>query len=350
MTTAPAATAQLDGRCDQAIILIGDAMISSAAIHTAIRDQIGDRFNLAQEDWRAPVEDVVRTNRAVELNGPNDVGVPALLFDRPADVIGIVTHFYPLSARALGSWPDLRFVATLRSGIENIDKVALDRRSIPLLRNLGRNANAVAEFAVAAMLAQLRGLGEGHHLIRTGLWRPSIPLAELRELSGLKIGLIGFGAVGSLVARRLSGFDPTLYIHDPLLEPGSIPSGAVLMPLEELLVRSDIVSVHARSTPENFHLLGAQELDLVRPDTIIINTARAELIDEDALIDRLTDGRIGGAVLDVFSTEPLPSDHVLRTLPNVTLSPHVAGVTVNARTNAPSLIARRIATFLDQEA
>jgi D-3-phosphoglycerate dehydrogenase / 2-oxoglutarate reductase len=262
-------------------------------------------------------------------------------------VIGAVTHFYPLSERQLDRWPGLQFVATVRSGIENIDRHALDRRSVPLLRNTGRNANAVAEFAVAAMLAQLRRIGEGHHLVRTGQWRPAVPLSALRELSELTVGLIGCGAVGSRVARRLSGFEPRLLINDPWLAADAAPPGAALVPLDRLLAEADIISVHARSSPDTFHLLGPAELDLVRPDAVIINTARAELIDEEALIDRLRDGRIGGAVLDVFSVEPLPADHTLRSLPNVTLSPHVAGLTLDARTNAPRLIARRIADFLN---
>lgn len=330
-----------------AIILIGDPMITSDTLRAAVHDQIGDRFELLQEDWHAAVDDVVELNRIIERGGPASVSVPRLDHHSRANVIGALTHFYPLSAQQLDQWPDLRFVATVRSGIENIDSAALQRRSVPLLRNTGRNANAVAEFAVGAMLAHSRRLGESHHLIRTGGWRHAVELSALRELSNLTIGLIGFGAVGSLVARRLSGFEPRLLVYDPFLDRSKLPTGASPVGLHRLLRESDIISMHARSGPDTFHLLGTAELDLIRRETVIINTARADLIDEDALIDRLRDSRVGGAALDVFSLEPLPADHLLRSLPNVTLSPHIAGLTMDARTNAPQLIARRIAGFLD---
>lgn len=123
-------------------------------------------------------------------------------------------------------------------------------------------------------------------------------------------------------------------------------TGADVGPLEDLLAEADIISAHARSSPETLRLLDHRDLDLLRPDAVIINTARGELIGEDTLTDLLRDGRIGGAALDVFSVEPLPDDHKLRAMPSITLSPHVAGLTLDARTKAPTLIAHRIAGFL----
>ena len=312
-------------------------------------------YAVREHDWRVSLDEAVEVNRTVERHGPDSVEVPPLPDLVHECVAGVVTQFHPLPASVLSRWPGLEFVATLRAGTENIDTAELRRRGVALITNAGRNANAVAEFTVAAILGVLRRIGEGHHAIRTGGWRPGEPIAGYQELAGLTVGLVGFGAVGSLVARRLSGFDTRILVTDPYAElagpttgPASGPTYTAVeaVPLPTLLRSANVVSLHARLTAETRHLLDTAELDLMPRHAVLVNTARAELVNEDALVERLVDGRIAGAALDVFSTEPLPGDHPLRRLPTVSLSPHLAGATAQARLRAPALLADRIASLL----
>ena len=326
------------------VLVIGDPFVPAATIAAPLYGLAPD-WTVVEHDWDVPFDQAVDVNRQVERDGPEAGAVELTSAEDPARVIGVVTQFHPLPARTLTRWPQLRFVATLRAGTENVDVEELRRRGVPLVDNAGRNANAVAEFTVGAILGQLRRLGEHHHSIRTGGWRAPEPDGGYQELAGMTVGLVGFGAIGSLVATKLGGFDVRLLASDPFADlagRGDVEG----VDLSTLLRDSDVVSLHTRLTPDTQHLLGAAELDLLRPHAVLVNTARAELVDEDALVARLRDGRIGGAALDVFGTEPLPRDHPLRSLPQVALSPHLAGATAQARDRAPQLLARRIADRL----
>lgn len=326
------------------LLVLGDPLMPAAQLGGPTRELLGRRFDVHLRDWELPVEEAVRANLLIEQGGPTAVEVPLEPDAVDDDVVAVLTQFFPLSARTLARWPRLRAVATLRAGTENVDTGELARRGVAFTANAGRNANAVAELAVALVMATLRGVGENHHSVRTGGWRPAPPALGHRELAGRRLGLVGLGAVGRLVARRASGFDLDVAFHDPWVpEP---PPGLVPLGLEELLVRSDVLSLHARAADGAPPLLGARELDLLPPGAILVNTARAELLDEGALVERLRDGRLSGAGLDVFSVEPLPVDHPLRSTPGVTLSPHLAGATVEARSRAPELIADRLAALL----
>ncbi|GAA5028766.1 NAD(P)-dependent oxidoreductase [Actinopolymorpha pittospori] len=330
---------------DRLILVIGDPFVSAAAMAAPLRPLLPAGYAVVEHDWPIALEEAVEVNRVVERAGP-DAARLAPLPDLDAErLAGVVTGFHPLTASTLSGWPRLSFVATLRAGTEHIDDAELRRRGVPLVNNAGRNANAVAEFTVASILGHLRHVGEGHHAIRTGGWRPTAPKRGYQELSGATVGLVGFGAVGALVARRLRGFETRVLVSDPWADLSG-HAGVRGVPLPELLREADIVSLHARLTPQTRHLLGAAELDLLAPHALLVNTARAELVDEEALVERVVDGRIAGAVLDVFGTEPLPRDHPLRVLPSVSLSPHLAGSTVQARTRAPALLAERIVAVL----
>jgi D-3-phosphoglycerate dehydrogenase / 2-oxoglutarate reductase len=327
------------------VLVIGDPFVPAAVLAGPVRARLPAGYAVCEHDWQIDLDAAVEINRTIERRGPDAVAPPPLPDIAHDLVAGVVTQFHPLSARTLGHWPALEFVATLRAGTENIDTAELRRRGVTLVANAGRNANAVAEFTVAAILGVLRQIGEGHHAVRSGGWRPAAPAAGYQELAGLTVGLVGFGAVGSLVSRRLRGFDTRILASDPYADlAGHTDVEAVGLP--KLLRSADVVSLHARLTDRTRHLLDASALDLLAPHAVLVNTARAELVDEDALVERLVDGRIAGAALDVFSVEPLPADHPLRRLPSVSLSPHLAGATTQARQRAPALLADRIATLL----
>ncbi len=151
--------------------------------------------------------------------------------------------------------------------------------------------------------------------------------------------------MGRLVAGYLHAFGSRILAHDPFVQ--GDPAPATLVELETLMRESDVVSVHARLTDETYHLIGEKEISLMKPGAVLVNTARSGLIDEEALVRALSERRIMGAALDVFDTEPLPPDHPLVKLDNVTITPHLAGSTIDAFRNSPKLMAAHLARMLE---
>jgi D-3-phosphoglycerate dehydrogenase / 2-oxoglutarate reductase len=213
--------------------------------------------------------------------------------------------------------PDLRVIARVGVGYDCIDLEAATDRGVLVLTTPGANAEHVADFALALMLACVRRLVEVDAAVRSGAWR--LPVLS-GDLAGATVGLVGLGQIGRAVARRLRGFDCRIVAVEPDPEPEFCRRYAVeLASLEEVLPQVDVLSLHAPLTPESKGLIGARELGLVRPGVVVVNTARGGLIDEAALVAALRAGRVGGAGLDVFEHEPLPVGHPLTRFPNVVL-------------------------------
>lgn len=229
--------------------------------------------------------------------------------------------------RVLAGAPSLRLVAACRAEPTNVDVAAATRRGIPVLCAPGRNAASVADFVIGLLLTEARSIARAQAHLRATGWNVDgdLPYFHFRgpELGGRTLGVIGFGAVGREVAARAAhGFGMHVLVSDPYVEAGP-PHEQVA--LDELLRRSDVVSVHCPPTPETIGLIGPRELALMRSDAYLINTARAAVVDETALVHALRRRAIAGAALDVFGAEPLPREHPLLALENVTLTPHVAG-------------------------
>ncbi len=221
----------------------------------------------------------------------------------------------------------LRLVASCRGNPTNVDLAAAEARGVVVLATPGRNAISVADFTVGLLLTHVRRIALAERQLRERGWMTDgdLPYFHFRgpELDGRIIGLVGFGAIGRLVAERVRGFGMSVLAFDPFVV--QQPAGAELVELDELLTRSDVVSLHCPLTPETQGLIGERELALMGPDAVLVNTARAAVVDEAALLDALRSHRIGGAALDVFWEEPLAPDHPIRALDNVTVTPHIAG-------------------------
>jgi phosphoglycerate dehydrogenase-like enzyme len=245
--------------------------------------------------------------------GHREPGELAALID---GVHAAIVSTDPFDADVLAGAADLRVIARVGVGTDSIDVAAATACGIAVCITPGANAAATADHTVALLLAAVRRVAEHDRAVRAGGW-PRGVAATPWELRGATVGIVGFGTIGQLVARRLRGFEVEVVVADPRL-PDSLE-------LDDLLARSDVVTLHAPLTDDTSLLLDAAALARMRPTAILVNTARGGLVDEDALVDALASGRLRAAALDVFEREP-PVSERLRSLPNLVLSPHLGGV------------------------
>jgi D-3-phosphoglycerate dehydrogenase / 2-oxoglutarate reductase len=227
-------------------------------------------------------------------------------------------------------------VGSCRGDPNNVDVAAATARGIPVLRAPGRNADAVAELTVALLFAVNRGVVRADRDVRESeIYRDgTIPYQRFRawQLAGRTAGLVGLGAVGRATRWRLEGLGMRVIAHDPYAEDATHS-------LDDLLAEADVVSMHAMVTPETQGMIGAEQFARMKDDAIYVNTARALLHDTDALVVALESGRLGGAGLDHFEGEHLPTDHPLQSMSNVVLTPHIGGATYDTEANHSKLIA-----------
>jgi D-3-phosphoglycerate dehydrogenase / 2-oxoglutarate reductase len=243
----------------------------------------------------------------------------------------------------LAQAPHLKVVARAGVGVDNIDVKAATARKILVVNAPTAATASVAELTVTFALMLVRDLYGAINATKNGQWNRGLHGAEL---SGKTVGLVGYGRIGREVARRLHAFGASIVAFDPLLP--KAPDQTPLLPLEELLGRSDIVSLHAALTPENHHLLNADRLGRLRRGAFVINVARGALIDEEALLAALTSGQVGGAALDVFETEP-PTRTALLGHPKVIATPHLGASTPEAQHRAGSQVAEELLRLLNGE-
>ena len=261
----------------------------------------------------------------------------------------IVRNRTRVDAGLLSAAPRLVAVGRLGVGLDNIDLDACAARAVAVHPATGANVVAVAEYVIAATLMMLRGAYHATGRVIAGEW-PREALVG-REASGRALGIVGFGAIGRAVAARAralgmspAAFDPVLPPHDPAWGAGDVRR---CDDLHEMLGNSDVVTLHVPLTPETRHLVGAAEFAAMKLGACIVNTARGGVLDEAALAEALTSGRLGAAALDVVEEEPLPAHSLFADVPNLYLTPHIAGITVEANARTGALVASRIRNALD---
>jgi glyoxylate reductase len=224
----------------------------------------------------------------------------------------------PVDAELMDAAPNLRAISNYAVGVDNVDVEAATARGIPVGNTPGVLTESTADLALALMLGIARRLAEGEAFVKAGewaTWEPGLMLG--RDLHGATVGIVGYGRIGKAVGRRLEGFGCELLTTSR--------SGGVS--LEELLERSDFVTLHCPLTPETRGLIGAEALRRMKTTAYLVNTARGPVVDTDALAAALRGGEIAGAALDVTDPEPLPGDHPLLGAPNLLVVPHVASAT-----------------------
>ena len=238
-------------------------------------------------------------------------------------------------------------VGRLGVGLDNIDMEGCGKRRIAVFPATGANDVSVAEYVMAGALTLLRGAYGATAEVADGSW----PRTRLmgRECFGRTMGLVGFGLIARHVARRAKAFDMSILAYDPFLndsDPALASVDAKLVELDKLLAHSDVVSLHVPLTKDTENLIDAKRLSGMKAGSILINAARGGVVDEAALAAALRAGTIGGAMLDVFAKEPLPGGGPLVGVPNLILTPHIAGVTEESNVRVSTLIAERIAGVL----
>jgi D-3-phosphoglycerate dehydrogenase / 2-oxoglutarate reductase len=250
-----------------------------------------------------------------------------------------LTQLAPLTERILDACPDLELFAVSRGGPVNANLDAATAHGVAVTFAPGRNAVATAEYTVGMMLAALRGIADGHVGVREGRWEATrfVFATTGPELEGTTVGLVGAGAIGARVARILLGFGARVLVFDPYAE--SVPDGVSSVSLDELLASAQVVSLHARVTPETSGMIGTAQLAAMPQGSVLVNCARGALVDHAALADALRAGHLFAAALDVFDVEPLPADHPLRSAPNVVMTPHLAGASRQVVRNACRMVA-----------
>ncbi len=239
----------------------------------------------------------------------------------------------------------LRFIGLCRQATNQIDLDAAAAHGVTVVNTPGRNANAVAELVISLTLALARRIPAANAYVKDGLWdHPMAAYTHMRgvELAGRTMGIVGMGAVGKRVARLARALGMRVAGHDPYV---SGPRYVARVTLESLLSSSDFVTLHVPETPETASMLDARRLALMPPESYLINTASAALVDQAALVDALQSGHLAGAGLDVFETHPVMPNNPLLTLENVILTPHIGGATAETIMRHSRTIARALLNF-----
>jgi glyoxylate reductase len=254
-----------------------------------------------------------------------------------------------VDASLLAASPGLRAVSNVAVGYDNIDVPACTARRIPVGNTPGVLTETTADFAFALLLGLARRVAEADAFVRAGKWRTWSPTLLLgTDIHGATLGIVGMGAIGAAVARRARGFGMrVLYASRQPRPDQEAELGVRRVDQAVLLAESDVVSLHLPLSPATRHWLGRAELAALKPGALLVNTARGGVVDQDALIEALREGRLGGAALDVMDPEPLPADSPLMTLPNVLLAPHIASASHATRGRMASMAVDNLLAALE---
>ena len=308
------------------MLVVGDPYMPATTYAGALAG-LGDHVTVSNLQIDAATAPPPRTESEHRLR--EYVGDPGHIARAVAGHDVLVVHGAPVSSEVLDAAP-LRLVACARGGPVNVDVAAATDRGIPVANTPGKNAEAVAELTIAFALLLLRKVPRAsRHLLDGGAMTESVYDGREyfgREVAGATLGLVGLGHVGREVAPRAQALGFNLIASDPWVSDPAVP-GVEMVKLDDLLARSDIVSIHARATPENHHMFSHEQFERMRPGALLINTARESLVDEDALLDALEQGIVAGAALDVVEHPAAGTSHPLLSVPNVLITPHIGGAT-----------------------
>lgn len=323
------------------ILIVGDAFIPADSYLQAFSDQATEsEVDLQAITWTGSKSEHHLLQQRMETEGVGAIEAPPELLAAVPGAVALCLHFAPVNREVLDAAPRLRVVAVARSGLQNVDLPLATERGVAVVPSHGRNAGAVAELQIGLMLAEARNIARADASIKAGGWRKEFPGPRI-EIAGRTVGMIGFGKVGQTFADRLRGFGAVLIAYDPYVRDEELSRYGVsrAATLEQVMSSADFVVVQARLSPQTERFIGAEQLRLMRPDAYFINVSRSRVVDNDALVEVLRAGRIAGAGVDVFDTEPLPPDSPWRELDNVTMTTHYGGDTAETNRISAGMVA-----------
>jgi glyoxylate reductase len=256
-----------------------------------------------------------------------------VLLREAASADGLLTMLTErVDAELLDAAPNLKVISNMAVGYDNVDVPAATARGVPIGNTPGVLTDTTADLAFALLMTAARRIPEAQAYVKSGqwdTWSPSLLLG--RDIFGATLGIVGFGRIGQAMAKRGLGFGMRVLYHGGSDEDSALGMGASERSLDDLLHQSDFVSLHVPLKPETHHLIGARELEQMKPTAVLINTARGPIVDPAALYEALRDRRIFAAALDVTEPEPIPADHPLLTLDNCLIVPHIGSSSVATR-------------------
>ncbi len=322
------------------VLLASDGFVTDAVLRTALARALPDveTASIASTWPVPPFRDIGDVREAA---GDEDELIEAL---SGCDVA--FSHTFPFTEKVIAASPSLKLVAICRGGPVNVNIEAATRAGVLVSYTPGRNATATAEHTVGMILASLRQIPQRHREVVDGQWRSDYYIFDNvgAEIGSSTVGVVGYGAVGRRVAAVMAAFGARVLVYDPWA--GEPAEGMTHVDsLGELLAGSDVVTIHARVTPENRRMIDTDALALMPEGSVLVNCARGELVDYDAVCDALDAGRLFAAGFDVLPQEPLPPGHRLLRTPRVTITPHLAGASKEAARIAARIGAEDIAAF-----
>ena len=333
------------------IVAVGDIYVDPETIaKEAKRIAIDEDITVISYNWENESKEVFRKRaHHIELEGPEAETFPEALYEAIRDADMFLTHFCPVPAKLIEHAERLKLIGTCRTGLEHIDVNAATARNIPVVHCI-RNATAVADFVLGLLISETRNIARGHKSITEGHWGQSFPNSQFTTtLDRLKVGLVGLGYIGKMVAQRLTALNIEVIGTDPYVSQDELLEEGLKIEkvsIEDLFATCDVVSIHLRQTPKTINMIDQKLLGLMKSSSYFINTSRAGVVNEADLLSILKQKKIAGAAIDVWWEEPIPKDSEFLTLDNVTATPHIAGETVDAIPLSPKLLVDEINKFL----
>lgn len=334
------------------VVIVGDTFVSVETLKEAVMKMgLPEPLTICSFEWRAEdsPKEFQRNLKLIEDLGPEAVEAPAGISCELADADYLFVHLAPVNRQMLSEAKQLKLIGTCRGGVEHIDVELAKEQDIPIIHVI-RNAEPVADYTMGLIYAVTRNIALSHSSVMNGVWQKQFPNDPYRTtLSDQIVGLVGMGHIGKMVAQRLNALGVRVLAYDPFADQERILSSGIavtFVSLEELFKTADIISLHMRVTAETENLIDEQLLNLMKPSSYLINTARAGILVKDDFFKALKERRIAGAAIDVVWEEPMSLDDPLLHLDNLVITSHIAGDTVDAIPNSPFLLAHTVAEYL----
>lgn len=337
------------------VVVIGDPFVSADNLAKAAEGlKLAPPINIQKFEWQAEKtrSEFREVIKVLEQDGPNNFEWSSELLSAVSNAEYLLVHLAPVSRNLLAHGNKLKLIGTCRGGLEHIDLEAVKELDGLSVINVIRNAEPVADFTIGLMYATVRNIAASAIQVRNGNWPQNFSNdAYKTSFSNLKVGLVGLGHIGRIVAKRLTALGLEVSAYDAFTDQETLDQEGYqveLKGLEEIFSDSDVVSLHLRVVPETKNIIDHALLKRMKPSAYLINTARPDIINRKDLLECLTNKTIAGAGIDVLWEEPITPNDPLLKLDNVVITSHIAGDTIDAIERSPQLLQKEMNSILEK--